>query len=86
MDDGFLSLPPSNMSNLSVHLPGGITACGAKAPDHNKPPSTPTTVGGGAGEGGEVRWRRRAGVGIWEHRNAAEIDPSIHNNYRVPLI
>lgn len=32
------------MSNLSVHLPGGITACGVKAPDHNKPPYTPTTV------------------------------------------
>lgn len=35
--------------------------------------------------GEEVRGRRE-GVGILEHRNAAEIDPSIHNNYRVPLI
>lgn len=73
------------MSNLSVHLPGGITACGVNAPDHNKPPSTPTTAEWEEARGEEVRGRR-AGVGILEHRNAAEIDPSIHNNYRVPLI
>lgn len=71
MDDNFLS---SIMSNLSVRLPGRITACRAKAPDHNKPPSTPATV----------EAQGRAGL---EYRiHGAEIDPGIHNNYRVCLI
>lgn len=49
------------MSNLSVHLPGGITACGVKAPDHNKPPSTPTTVEWEEARGEEVRGEEGGG-------------------------